>query len=245
MNVDDINGDGIKTMKLLFTTAGLLIMIFATTGLAQDYKKIEFYGGYSAMQFDNIGGDTGSANIDDILGGRNTLRGFELAITANFHKWVGAKFDMSTHWREDEFTRSAGSGTIDNNIQNYLGGIQIKDNRNDGPRFKPFAHALIGVAHQRVDVQSPQLSTLFGVNELKTNETSFAQAYGGGVDIKLNDKIDIRVVQLDWNIINRGDQQVGTVTRVSLPIFPAVGVPAVIPGHRQDNFRIGAGIVIH
>src|SRR6185369_3541703 len=99
-------------MKRLLTITGLLIVILVPTVFAQaDYKKYEFYGGYSAMQFDNIGGDTGSANIDDILGGRNTLRGFELSLTANFHRYIGAKFDMSTHWREDEFSRPAGTGT--------------------------------------------------------------------------------------------------------------------------------------
>lgn len=208
------------------------ILICATAVFAQsDYTKWEFFGGYSALQFDNIGGDTGNPNVDDILSGRNTLRGFELAVNRNFHKYVGAKFDYSLHLREDEFSRPAGSGTIDSTIQNFLGGIQIKNNTEDGPRFKPFAHALFGVAVQKVDVDSPQLVSLFGINDFHVNETSFAMAFGGGVDIKLNNRIDIRAGQIDWNIISRGDQQVG-------PSF-------VIQGTRQDNLRLSIGIVIH
>jgi len=221
-----------------------LLLLCATAVFAQDdYKKWEFFGGYSALQFDNIGGDTGNPNVDDILSGRNTLRGFELAVTRNFHRYVGAKFDYSLHLREDNFSRPAGSGTVDSTIQNFLGGIQIKNNDEDGPRFKPFAHALFGVAVQKVDVDSPQLVSLLGINDFHVNETSFAMAFGGGVDIRLNHRIDVRAGQIDWNIINRGDQQTGIVL-VPTP-FQTVGSPFVIPGTRQDNLRLSIGIVIH
>ena len=114
---------------------------------------------------------------------------------------------------------------------------------NDGPRFKPFGHALFGVAVQKVDVDSPNLPALFGINDFHTNETSFAMAFGGGLDIKLNNRIDIRAIQIDWNIINRGDQQTGIV--LAPTPFQTVGTPFFIPGTRQDNLRLGVGIVIH
>ena len=229
--------------KRLLSISGLLLLC-ASAAFAQDsYKKWEFFGGYSALQFDNLGGDTNNSDIDDVLGGRNTLRGFELSVTHNFHKYVGVKGDYSLHLREDNFSRPAGSGTVDSTIQNFLGGIQIKNNLEDGPRFKPFAHALFGVANQKVDVDSPQLPVIFGISDFHAKETSFAMAFGGGIDIKLNDRIDVRAVQIDWNIINRGDQQLGIVL-VPTP-FQTVGQPFVIPGTRQDNLRLSVGIVIH
>lgn len=226
-------------------TLPTLLLICTTAALAQsnDYTKWEFFGGYSALQFDNLGGDTGNPAVDDILGGRNTLRGFELAITRNFHKYVGATFDYSLHLREDNFSRPAGSGTVDSTIQNFLGGVQVKNNTEEGPRFKPFAHALFGVAHQKVDVDSPQLPAVFGINDFHVNETSFAMAFGGGVDIRLNHRLDIRAGQIDWNIITRGDQQTGIV--LAPTPFQTVGSPFVIPGTRQDNLRLSVGIVIH
>jgi opacity protein-like surface antigen len=221
-----------------------LILISATAALAQDdYKKYEFFAGYSALYLDNLAGDTGSPAVDDVLGEKQNLRGFNLAAGFNFHKYVGAKFDYSLHLREDNFTRPAGSGTIDTTLQNFLGGIQIKNNMNDGPRFKPFGHALFGVAVQKVDVDSPNLPALFGINDFHTNETSFSMAFGGGLDIKLNDRFDLRVVQVDWNIITRGDQEVGIV--LAPTPFQTVGQPFFIPGTRQDNLRLGIGIVIH
>jgi len=226
-------------------TLPTLLLICTTAALAQsnDYTKWEFFGGYSALQFDNLGGDTGNPAVDDILGGRNTLRGFELAITRNFHKYVGATFDYSLHLREDNFSRPAGSGTVDSTIQNFLGGVQVKNNTEEGPRFKPFGHALFGVAHQKVDVDSPQLPAVFGINDFHVNETSFAMAFGGGVDIRLNHRLDIRAGQIDWNIITRGDQQTGIV--LAPTPFQTVGSPFVIPGTRQDNLRLSVGIVIH
>jgi hypothetical protein len=136
-----------------------------------------------------------------------------------------------------------GSGTVDSSIQNFLGGIQVKDNREDGPRFKPFGHALFGVANQKVDVDSPQLGPIFGLTDFHAKETSFAMAFGGGIDIKLTDMIDVRAFQIDWNIVQRGDQELGILLRPT-PFQPA-GTPFVIPGTRQDNLRLSIGIVIH
>lgn len=204
----------------------------APAASSDEYKKWEFFGGYSALNFDNLGGDTDNANVNDVLGEKNTLRGFNLAVTYNFHKYFGVTFDYSLHLREDNFTHPLGSGTIDTTVQNFLGGIQIKNNSEDGPRFKPFGHALFGFANQKIDVESPQLPALFGTSDFSVNETSFAMAFGGGIDIKLNNRFDIRAAQIDWNIINRGDQQ-------------TVGSPFVLPGTRQDNLRLSIGIVIH
>ncbi len=229
--------------RFLALAAFLLLCASHAKAQSDDYKKWEFFGGYSAMQFDNIGGDTGNANVDDTLSGRNTLRGFELAVTRNFHKYIGVKFDYSLHLREDNFSRPAGSGTIDSTVQNYLGGLQFKNNEKEGPRFKPFAHALFGFAHQKEDVDSPQLPAVFGISDFHVNETSFAMAFGGGIDIRLNHRIDVRAGQIDWNIITRGDQQTGIVLTPTQ--HQTVGTPFVIPGNTENNLRLSVGIVIH
>ena len=229
-------------MKRLLTLAAFLLVLAPAAFAQDDYKKWEFFGGYSALGFDTLAGDTDIAAVNDVLSGRNTLRGFELSITRNFHKYWGVKGDYSLHLREDNFSRPAASGTVDSTVQNFLAGIQFKDNVTEA-RFKPFAHALFGVANQKVDVDSPNLPALFGVTDFHAKETSFAMAFGGGIDIKLNSKIDIRAVQVDWNIINRGDQELG-ILLVPTPHQPA-GQPFVIPGTRQDNIRLSVGIVIH
>ena len=235
-----LNTDSMKVSDVLSETDAPRALPQASSG---EYKKWEFFGGYSALNFDNLGGDTDNPNVNDLLGEKNTLRGLELAINYNFHKYFGVKFDYSLHLREDNFTRTAGSGTVDSTVQNFLGGIQLKNNSADGPRFKPFAHALFGVANQKLDVDSPQLGAVLGVSDFHVNETSFAMAFGGGLDIKLNDRFDVRAFQIDFNIIQRGDQELGIVL-VPTP-HQTVGSPFVIPGTRQDNLRLSVGIVIH
>jgi opacity protein-like surface antigen len=90
-------------MKRLVTLATILF-VFTTTALAQDdYKKFEFFGGYSALFVDNLAGDTGSPAVDDVLGEKQTLRGLNLAAGYNFHKYIGAKFDYSIHFRGGRF----------------------------------------------------------------------------------------------------------------------------------------------
>ena len=230
-------------MRRLVTLATLILVSTATALAQDDYKKFEFFGGYSALFVDNLAGDTGSPAVDDVLGEKQTLRGFNLAAGYNFHKYFGAKFDYSLHLREDNFSRPLGSGTVDTTLQNFLGGIQVKNNSEDGPTFKPFGHALFGVAVQKLDVDSPDLPAVLGISDFHTNETSFAMAFGGGLDIKLNDRLDVRVVQIDWNIINRGDQETGIV--LAPTPFQTVGTPFFIQGTRQDNLRLSIGIVIH
>ncbi|HEY5403749.1 MAG TPA: hypothetical protein VIK24_12835, partial [Pyrinomonadaceae bacterium] len=182
-------------MKRVLPLAALLL-IFPTIALAQsdDYKKWEFFGGYSALFLD-VPDNTDITALNDVLSDKNNLRGLNLAVTRNFHRYFGAKFDYSLHLREDNFTRPAGSGTVDTTVQNFLGGIQIKNNDEDGPTFRPFAHALVGVATQKIDIDSPQLPALFGISDFHVNETSFAMAFGGGLDFKVNHRIAIRAIQ--------------------------------------------------
>ena len=221
-----------RVIQLLIVFSLCVVPAFAQ----DDYKKIEFFGGYSLMNFDNAAGNSNNAVVNDLLGEKELLQGFNAAINYNFHKYVGAKFDYSLHFREDNFSRPLGSGTIDTTLQNYLFGVQIKNNMSDGPKIKPFGHALVGFAVQKIDVDSPQLPTLFGVNDFSVNETSLAFAFGGGLDVKISDRIDARLGQIDWNIIRRGDQQFPGIT---------LGQTIVLPNTRQDNLRFSVGIVIH
>jgi len=229
--------------RMVLAVSLLLVLTSVVRAQSDDYKRWEFFGGYSSLYFDNLAGDTDNPNVNDVLGEKQNLRGFNAAVTLNVSKYFGFKVDYSLHLREDNFSRPAGTGTVDTSVQNFLGGIQLKNNSEDSPRFKPFAHALFGVANQKIDVDSPNLPAIFGIIDFHVNETSFAMAFGGGVDIKLNNTFDLRVVQVDWNIINRGEQQTGIVL-VPTPL-QTVGSPFVIPGTRQDNLRLGIGVVIH
>lgn len=205
-----------------------------------DYRKVEVFGGYSLMHFDRAA-ETNNANLTALLESKEILNGFNVSANYNFHKYAGVVFDYSYHFREDEFlTEFSGptatiNGTIDTTVHNILGGIQLKNNSVDGPTFKPFGYGVAGWAIQKVDLESPNLFPVLGVDGISTNETSFAFAVGGGVDIRLSDRFDLRAGKVDLNFIRRGEQQ---FTR-------AVGSPLILPSATQYNVRFGVGIVIH
>lgn len=217
--------------KLLLLASFILAcasVSFAQTA-SDDYNKVEFYGGYTHNRVDT-GLSDDDPDFSDIVNEREGFNGFETSITGNVHKYVGLKFDFSGAYRSENFTVGGVTGNVDSSIYNVLGGVQLKDNRKESGTVRPFAHFLAGVANQRLDVNSTGLNTLIGVNSFEADDTSFALGIGGGVDVRVHPRVDIRVVQFDYNPVFSGDQTIQGQT---------------FTGQTQHNFRIGAGIVIH
>jgi opacity protein-like surface antigen len=196
----------------------LLVAVFVAFSFAQstdDYKKGEFYVGYSANVFNagNIGSSRDSKS--------STFNGVNVSGVYNFSKYVGVKGDFSIHRKN--LTDTVGSfvvGTgpipppvtikVGASVQNYLGGIQIKNNSAEG-RVKPFAHALIGAAKVKARASFSGFAT-------SESQTGLAFAFGGGIDVRVNKRISLRLIQADYN-------------------------PIRIDGETSNLFRIGAGIV--
>jgi hypothetical protein len=112
-------------------------------------------------------------------------------------------------------------GTIDTKIRifNLLGGPQYKF-RNDS-RVAPFVRVLAGVAQTRSTLEVSSFNS-----RDTANSTDFAMAIGGGVDVRLNDRIDLRVLQVDYN-----------------PIFLSSGNELGFGNTRADNVRFSFGVV--
>jgi hypothetical protein len=203
-----------KLLLLVTLIAGCTPIAFAQS--SDEYNKIEFYGGYSHNRVDT---GSGGSFIDD----REGFNGFNTAVTANITRYVGLKVDLAGHFKHKSLAIGSGSVDFDSNLFNFLGGVQVKDNSKEGT-FKPFAQALVGVARGRNRVQFNGIICVAIFPTPCTNftetDTGFAGAFGGGLDIRLNNRIDIRAVQADYN-------------------------PTRLFGDTQHNFRFGAGIVIH
>ena len=211
-------------MRRLLSLA-ILIAACASVSVAQsDYKKWEFFGGFSHNRVDT-GIDDNDPQLDDIVDEREGFNGFETSITGNVTRYVGLKFDLSGHFKEKTFPINTASVDIESSLFNFLGGVQLKDNANEGT-FKPFGHALVGVARGRNKVDFSNDICIAVVpspcpTDFTDSDTGFAGAFGGGLDIRANDRFDIRAFQFDYNPTRLFDS--GT----------------------QHNFRIGVGIVIH
>jgi len=127
--------------------------------------------------------------------------GFNASVTGNVSRYFGLKFDLAGHYHSDAFT--------DASVYNVLGGVQLKDN-SKAARFKPFAHLLGGVARRRAS-----FGTFGGFSD-----TGFSAVAGGGLDIRVHRRLDVRAGQVDYNL-----------TRFS--------------GEAGHGFRFGIGLVFH
>ncbi len=205
-----------------------LAILTASAAFAQtdDYKKAEFYVGYSHQRVDNGIGD--DDDLGDFIKDRQGFNGFEAAAVYNVSRYFGIKGDISgaynsTSYSFDIPTGPTTSGRLSfdtkNSVYNFLGGVQVKDNSTE-TRFKPFAHALVGAGHVRSKISNSVCPTGADCSFLNgsAGETGFAGAFGGGLDIKINNKIDFRAIQVDYN-------------------------PIRIDGQTYNNVRFGVGVV--
>ena len=219
-------------MNKLFLAFCLTLMasVFAFAQSSGDYRKGEFYVGYSNQQVDTgANNDTGNA-AQDFFNNRLGYYGFEVSGVYNISRYVGLKGDFSGAYRREDFNFATGAGTTantvglrtNNSIYNALGGVQFKNNSTD-TRFKPFAHVLVGVGHDRTKVSNVTCSnsTVTDCSSIANgfSDTGLAGAFGGGLDVKLSNKFDLRAFQVDYN-------------------------PIRLNGSTENNVRFGVGIVI-
>ena len=220
-------------MKKLLLAFCLTIISSIFAFAQSDIKRAEFYVGYSNNQVEAGNGNNGNNNgtaVQNFFDNRLSFNGFEVAGVANVSRFFGIKGDFSAAYRNKDFTNTAAtSGTTSttvgfqtkNSLYNFLGGVQVKDNTSEA-KFKPFAHALVGVGYGRSNVSNVNCSSTVSTSTCSNlvvgnSDTGLAGAFGGGLDVKLSNKIDLRVIQVDYN-------------------------PVHLNNRTQDNVRFGAGI---
>src|SRR4051794_40769802 len=138
-------------MKLIFRTTLALILVFGAasiTATAQDERnKVETYVGYSYLNT-----DTGLSDVDSNFDNRTGTNGVELSITGNPSRYAGITGDFSWHQKTDNFVDGTDNASLRFRTGQFLGGVQFKDNKLDGGHLRPFAHVLVGLAHQSATV---------------------------------------------------------------------------------------------
>lgn len=195
-----------------------------------DYKKGEFFVGYSNGQVDT-GVDSGSSAVD-FFRDRENFNGVNVSGVYNFSRYLGAKGDYSVTFNNNEVSETFSSGGLNytigfknkNQLHNFVGGVQVKDNAKDGV-FKPFGHVMAGVAHARSKFEDFACTAPVGgscapfeVSDETFSDTGFSGIIGGGIDFRVSDRFQVRAIQVDYN-------------------------PTRLGGETQHNLRIGAGIV--
>jgi hypothetical protein len=192
-------------MKRMIFILALIVATAVFASAQTDFKKGEFFVGFSHGQVDT-GIDSGDS-VNSFFRDRVGFNGFEASGVYNVNRYIGIKGDVSGVYNSTQFTFPVGTQTVTvdtkNSLYNFLGGLQVKDNASSG-RVKPFAHALIGAGHGRTKVNSLTCTSTstFNCGEISSvSDTGLAGAFGGGIDVRLNDRIDFRAFQVDYNPI--------------------------------------------
>jgi opacity protein-like surface antigen len=164
-------------MRNLGCLVGLLLAVSMMAG-AQDYPKVEIFGGYT-YNHQSLGGTGFNFN-----GGSGS-------VAYNFTPVVGVVGDF---------------GPYHNNISGvsttqftYLFGPQFTYRGNE--HVSPFFHVLLGGAHDSSSFSSGTTSSS------SSSGNAFAIAMGGGLDAKVSPHIAIRVAQVDYLLTKFQDDQ--------------------------------------
>lgn len=187
-----------RTLAFVCTLA-VLILFSATPSKAQD--KIALFGGYSFVHApvtatEASGTCVGNTCTTVLVGAYLNLNGWELSGAYRTNRWLGFVADFSGHY---------GSAFAGNSVhlQTYLFGPQVSL----PSRVSPFAHALFGAAHESIG-NSPSLQVSGGT------QTSFATAFGVGIDIKVLPFVSVRPIQFDY-LLTRFNSRTQNQPRVS------------------------------
>lgn len=183
------------------------------------------------------GKDTLGANLQKIYCLRRGFKGGAGTVTFNLKKYVGVIGDFTALYKNDTAVDDFGSHVDTNKFKErtweVLGGVQIKNNSKT-LRFKPSIHVLAGFARQTSkDVQTSTGPFNFMLTD---NVTSFAMKIGAAADVRLSERVDLRVFEINYNpIFARGNRRVPGNADFDL----------TVAGKRADNITLGIGIVIH
>lgn len=208
--------------KLIFSA--LLLFCCAAPAAAQsdDEARAEFFAGYSVLKTKyRVEVHPGPPALSVIgFSGEQTLHGFNASATGYVTRGLGFTGDFSGHFTTDRLPEPNGEDIRTRiRVYNLLGGPQYKF-RNDS-RALPFVRAMAGVAHTRSTIRVESINVAS-----TTSSTDFALALGGGLDVRVSERFDLRVLQADYT-----------------PIFLSRGNELGFGKSRADNVRFSFGVV--
>lgn len=230
----------------------LFILVFAPAALfaqtTSEPRGAEIFVGYSNLQSEGITGFP-QQNVfnNDFFNNRTGLNGLNTSVTGYLSPRFGLTGEFSFYQRardtQGNNTVVGTTGTFNNETRtrrfNFLGGPTVKF-RNES-RVEPFVHGLAGVANTRFRARSQNQTTgttgtTTTERNFTTSSTDFTVAVGGGLDVKVGDRLAIRAIQVDYNPVFFRDR--------SINVLGGAGAVATnLEGQRADNFRFSFGVV--
>lgn len=129
-----------------------------------------------ASKFDLFGGYSYFNGSTSGVTNRFSLNGWNAQATYNFTRWLGATADFGGYY--------GSPFNVSSHDYTFLFGPTINIRT---PHATPFVHALFGVDRFHATALGGSI-----------NDTAFAMAMGGGVDIPVKGMFSVRAGQFDW-----------------------------------------------
>ena len=199
----------------------LLLAGFSTIAFAQkDIPRVQVFGGFSYLHIDTQGvtGTSLDARCNRISSGACPTGTFHIHPNANgwnasadvaVHRWFGIKADFSGHYltpltlspAAQSVVTKAGVSGFPPNATNYaflFGPVAHRDFH----RYTVFGHALVGLDRFSFGTITTPPFTVSSVSvpsmHVNIANTGLGVAFGGGFDVKINDRFSIRTGQIDY-----------------------------------------------
>jgi hypothetical protein len=223
-------------MRLRFVLLCVLMVLPAAGLFAQGEYKPQYFIGYSNLQGEGFLGKNDPDNVlsPDFLDRRSTLHGVNAQITFPIRNF-GITGDFSFNRNQLSSNFLAGEQSVKTDVYYLVGGPSYEFR--NSTRVQPFIRALGGAARTNFEIETQRdLSTGRLTNEFDAHSIDPAVMIGGGIDLRVTDKVKLRVFQMDYAPIFLRDRsvrvlgQAGAVQNVELE------------GQRQDHVRFSFGV---
>ena len=214
----------------------VIILLSAGSAFAQSEEKAKFFIGYSNLQAEGLPDKNDPDNLfsPGFLDRRTTLHGFNGEATLPIRSF-GLTGDFSFNRNSNSFDLTNGDQSIKTDIYYLVGGPSYSFRNRT--RFEPFARGMVGAARTNFEVETRRdLSTGTVRNEFDTHSIDLAAMVGGGVDVRVSDKVKLRVLQVDYAPVFLSDRSVQVLGQ-------AGAIRSVeLEGQRQDHIRFSFGV---
>src|SRR5262245_37819574 len=216
-----------QRLVLFFT----LLALSATSLFSQSDVKPRYFIGYSNLQSEGLPNNNDPDNIisPDFLDRRSTLHGVNAEATLPIQNFgITGDFSFNRNKLSSDFANASQSMKTD--VFYFVAGPSFQF-RNQS-RFEPFVRLMGGAARTNFEISTRRDLAAGSVNsEFDTGSTDLALMVGGGVDMRLNDRVTLRILQVDYAPIFLGDRAVRVLGQAGAL------QAAELEGHRQDHVR--------
>jgi len=187
-----------------------------SSGLNYGTPKVEFFVGYSYLRA--VPTLTSGNRLDWLNGGSTS-------IAYNFNRYLGVVGDLGG-FDDSKFQTTGGANppsavNASGSAFTYLFGPRISFRSQS--RVTPFAQVLLGDIHASA-VTLASGCTVAGCTPLPA-ESAFAMTAGGGLDLRINHRLALRMIQAEYLMTNFENRDTGL-------------------GGSQNDMRLSAGLVL-